>query len=145
MVEKRKTKRIKKKRKDGNTMYICPFCQINPSSHSLKKIEKDECLYFYTCPSKATLYYDVKSILHHYKGILSEIPEEKEWTWIFDGDGFTFEHAIQTTVAIEVAKLMATFKNLKKIIIINPTLFIDIPYKIVSPFLKINIEINYGK
>jgi len=117
-------------------MYICPFCQLNPSSHSLKKIEKEDILYFYTCPSEATLYYDVKSILNHYKGVLSEIPEDKEWTWIFDGKGFTLEHAMQTTVAIELAKLVSTFKNLKKIIIINPTLFIRIPYQIVMPFLN---------
>jgi len=116
--------------------YICPFCQLNPSSHSLKKIEKEDGLYFYTCPSEATLYYDVKSILNHYKGVLSEIPEDKEWIWIFDGKGFTLEHAMQTTVAIELAKLISTFKNLKKIIIRNPTLFIRIPYQIVMPFLN---------
>lgn len=115
-------------------MYICPFCQINPASHSLKKIEKEGALYFYTCPAKATLYYDVKSIMNHYKGVLSEI--DKEWTWIFDGAGFTLEHAIQTTVAIELAKLLSTFPNLKKIIIVNPTLYIRIPYNIVMPFLN---------
>ena len=43
---------------------------------------------------------------------------------------------MQTTVAIEVAKLVSTFKNLKKIIIVNPTVFIRIPYKIVMPFLN---------
>ncbi len=119
-------------------MYICPFCQINPSSHSLKKIEKDGSLYFYTCPSKATLYYDVKSIMNHYKGVLSEI--DKEWIWIFDGAGFTLEHAIQTTVAIELAKLLSTFPTLKKIIIVNPTLYIRIPYNIVMPFLNKNLR-----
>jgi hypothetical protein len=117
-------------------MYICPFCQQNPNSHSLKKIDKEGSLYFYTCPSESTLYYDVKSILNHYKGVLSEIPEDKEWIWIFDGKGFTLEHAMQTTVAIELAKLISTFKNLKKIIIINPTIYIRIPYQIVIPFLN---------
>jgi hypothetical protein len=117
-------------------MYNCPFCQQNPNSHSLKKIEKNDILYYYTCPSQAILYYDVKSIINHYKGVLSEIPENKEWIWIFDSKGFTFEHAIHTSVAIELAKLISTFKNLKKIIIINPTLYIRIPYKIVMPFLN---------
>ena len=127
--------------------YICPFCQINPSSHSLKKIEKDDALYFYTCPAKATLYYDVKSILNHYKGVLSEIPEDKEWTWIFDSEGFTIEHAMQTTVAIEIAKLISTFSNLKKIIIINPVFYITTVHTLVSPFLnkklRDNIVIDY--
>jgi hypothetical protein len=116
--------------------YICPFCQLNPSSHSLKKIEKNDSLYFYTCPSKATLYYDVKSILNHYKGVLGEIPEDKEWIWIFDSEGFTIEHAMQTTVAIEIAKLISTFSNLKKIIIINPVFYITTVHALVSPFLN---------
>ena len=116
--------------------YICPFCQLNPTSHSLKKIEKDGSLYFYTCPAKATLYYDVKSILNHYKGVLSEIPEDKEWIWIFDSEGFTIEHAMQTTVAIEIAKLISTFPNLKKIIIINPVFSIKAIHTLVMPFLN---------
>jgi len=136
-------------------MYVCPFCRLNPGSHSLKKIEKKGILYFYTCPAKATLYYDTKSILNHYKGVLSEI--DKEWIWVFDGAGFNLEHALQTTVAIELAKLISSFPTLKKIIIINPTLYIRIPYQIVMPFLNqtlrdsivmepdFNIEIEYGK
>jgi len=109
---------------------------MNPSSHSLKKIEKEGALYFYSCPSEATLYYDVKSILNHYKGVLSEIPTDKDWIWILDSKGFTLEHAMQITVAIELAKLLSTFPNLKKIRIIHPTLYISIPYKIVMPFLS---------
>jgi hypothetical protein len=128
---------------------------VNPNSHSLKKIEKEGILYFYTCPSKATLYYDTKSILNHYKGVLSEI--NKEWIWVFDGTGFTLEHALQVQVAIELAKLLSSFPTLKKIIIINPTLYIRIPYQIVMPFLNqtlrdsivmdpdFNIGNEYGK
>ena len=139
-MEVENEKREEGKRNAVNSMYICPFCQLNPSSHSLKKIEKDGALYFYTCPSKATLYYDAKSILNHYKGVLSEI--DKDWIWIFDGKGFTLEHAVQTTVAIELAKLLSTFPNLKKIIIINPTFLIKAVYTLVAPFLR-DIEINY--
>ena len=88
-------------------MYVCPFCRFNPESHSLKKIEIEDSLYFYTCPAKATLYYDTNSILNHYKGVLSEI--DKEWIWVFDGAGFTLEHAMQITVAIELAKLKKNY------------------------------------
>jgi hypothetical protein len=130
--------------------YICPLCKILPSSHSLTKIvEKKGIIYYYTCPSQAILYYDVKGIVDHYDGVLSEIPENKEWVWVFDSFGFSFIHAIQTNVAIELAKLISNkfSKNLKKIIIINPTIYITITHKMIMPFLsnKVRdiIEINY--
>ena len=129
-------------------MYVCPTCALWPSSHSLKKIEKNGIVYFYTCPAQATLYDDVKGIIHHYDGILSE--NDKEWIWIVDSEGFGLNHAIQTTVAIELAKLISTkfSKHLKKIIIINPTFYITIIHKIIMPFLskeisdKIQVGVN---
>ena len=130
--------------------YTCPLCKLLPSSHSLTKVlEKPEIIYYYTCPSQAILYYDVKGIVHHYDGVLSEIPENKEWVWIFDSLGFSLIHAMQTNVAIELAKLISNkfSKNLKKIIIINPTFYITITHKMIMPFLtnKIRdiIELNY--
>jgi len=130
--------------------YICPLCKIQPSSHSLTKVlEKKGIIYYYTCPSQALLYYDVKGIIDHYDGVLSEMSENTEWVWIFDSLGFTLIHAIQTNVAIELAKLISNkfSKNLKKIIIINPTLYIKITHKMLMPFLnnkvKDIIEINY--
>jgi hypothetical protein len=130
--------------------YICPVCKLLPSSHSLSKVlEKNDIIYYYTCPSQAKLYYDVKGIINHYNGVLSEIPENKEWVWIFDSLGFNLIHAMQTNVAIELAKLISNkfSKNLKKIIIINPTFYITITHKLIMPFLtnKIRdiIELNY--
>jgi len=132
--------------------YICPLCKILPSSHSLTKVlEKNGILYYYTCPSKAILYYDVTGIVNHYDGVLSEMPDNKEWVWIFDSFEFSLIHAIQTNVAIELAKLISNkfSKNLKKIIIINPTFYITITHKMIMPFLnnkvKDIIEINYEK
>jgi len=130
--------------------YVCPLCKIMPSSHSLTKVlEKKGIIYYYTCPSQAILYYDVEGIVNHYNGVLSEIPKNKEWVWIFDSLDFTFIHATQTSVAIELAKLISNkfSKNLKKIIIINPTFYITITHKIIMPFLNTKIrdiiEINY--
>jgi hypothetical protein len=130
--------------------YTCPLCEIMPSSHSLTKVlEKKRIIYYYTCPSQAILYYDVKGIVNHYDGVLSEIPENKEWVWIFDSLDFGLIHAMQTTVAIELAKLISNkfTKNLKKIIIINPTFYITATHKIIMPFLNTKlidiIEINY--
>ena len=132
--------------------YICPLCKIQPLSHSLTKLsEKNDIIYYYTCPSQAILYYDVEGILNHYDGVLSEIPKDKEWIWIFDSFGFNLTHTLQINVAVEIAKLIThNFStNLKKIIIINPTFYITMTHKVVMPFLnetiKNIIEINYEK
>lgn len=130
--------------------YVCPLCKIMPSSHSLTKVlEKKGIIYYYTCPSQAILYYDVEGIVNHYNGVLSEMPKNKEWVWIFDSLDFSLIHATQTSVAIELAKLISNkfSKNLKKIIIINPTFYITITHKIIMPFLNTKIrdiiEINH--
>jgi len=130
--------------------YICPLCKLLPYSHSLTKLlEKKGIIYYYTCPAQSILYYDVKGIINHYDGVLSEIPENKEWIWIFDSLDFTLKHAMQTSVAIELAKLISNkfSKNLKKIIIINPTFYITMTHKMLIPFLnekvKNMIEMNY--
>ena len=130
--------------------YRCPLCVLEPSSHSLKKVfETPEIIYYYTCPAEAILYYDVKGIVEHYEGVLSELSENKEWVWIFDSLGFGLKHAMQTNVAIELSKLISTkfSKNLKKIIIINPTFYTTIMRKVIKPFLnkKVSnlIEIDY--
>lgn len=129
--------------------YICGICSLNPSSHSLTKlVEKDSTLYYYTCPSKAHLYFDTSGIINHYNGVLSEISKNKQWVWIFDGIGFNLKHFLQLEVAIELAKLITTkfSHNLKKIIIINPTLYISCIHTIIKPFLNKKIlsiiEIN---
>jgi len=124
-------------------MYECPKCKIMPSSHSLSKLmEKQGVIYYYTCPSKAILYDDVQGIVNHYNGVLSEIPENKNWVWIFDSLDFGFIHALQTNVAIELARLISTkfSKNLVKIIIINPTIYISVTHTLVLPFLNLNVK-----
>jgi len=132
--------------------YICPLCKLQPLSHSLTKLsEKNGIIYYYTCPSQAILYYDVEGILNHYDGVLSEIPKDKKWIWIFDSFEFNLTHALQINVATEIAKLITNkfSTNLKKIIIINPTFYITMTHKVVMPFLnetiKNIIEINYEK
>ena len=131
-------------------MYTCPLCKLQPSSHSLKKVlETKDIIYYYTCPSQATLYYDVTGIINHYDGVLSEIPENKEWVWLFDSLGFSLIHVMHRNVGIELAKLISNkfSKNLKKIIIMNPTFYTTVTHKIIMPFLNNKlrdiIEINY--
>jgi hypothetical protein len=130
--------------------YTCPICKLLPSSHSLEKLlEKNGVIYYYTCPSKAILYYDVNGIINHYDGVLSEIPENKEWIWIIDSVDFGLIHVMETSVAMALTDLISTkfSKNLKKIMVINPTFYTTITHKIVIPFLNNKlrdiIEINY--
>jgi hypothetical protein len=130
--------------------YTCPICELMPSSHSLTKlVEKKGIIYYYTCPAQALLYYDVKGIINHYDGVLSEIPKNKEWVWIFDSLDFSIIHAMQINVAIELSKLISKkfSRNLRKIIIINPTFYIELTHKMILPFLnnklKEIIEINH--
>lgn len=122
--------------------YNCPLCSIDPSNHSLVKYKEiNNIMYFYSCPSQAKLYFDTEGIINHYNGTLSEIPKNKKWIWIFDSKDFTFKHFIQTSVAIELAKLISSkfSNNLEKIIIINPTFYISATYNILRPFLNQHI------
>jgi hypothetical protein len=130
--------------------YTCPFCALDPLSHSLTEItEYNNTIYYYTCPSKAKLYFDAKSIVNHYNGVLSEIPENTQWVWIFDSTNFNMEHFLQIEVGIELAKLISSkfSGNLQKIIIINPNIYISSVYSLVYPFmnekLRSIVELNY--
>lgn len=130
--------------------YRCPLCMIDPLNHSLIKItEIDNVIYFYTCPSKAKLYYDISSIISHYDGVLSEIPNDKQWTWIFDSYDFNFIHFVQIGVGIELVKLISKkfSHNIKKIIIINPTFYTSSTYNILYPLFdnKLRSIIEFNK
>lgn len=130
--------------------YECPLCVLDPYNHSLKKLAVRENTYiYYACPSQAKMYKDTEGILTHYEGVLSEIPEDKDWIWIFDSFDFTLKHYLQIDVGIGLAKLITNKfgHNLKKIIIINPTFYISSTYSIVRVFLSERIrnmvEFNY--
>ena len=123
--------------------FVCDICQRLPGSHSFTKIGVNENInYFYTCPAKAIKYDDNKGILKHYKGMLDNYPNE-DWIWVFDGKGFEMKHAINIGLAIDLAKLIATYKNtLKKIYIINPSWHIKSIINITAPFLPDEIKKN---
>ena len=54
--------------------YICALCKLQPLSHSLTKVsEKEDIIYYYTCPAQALLYYDVEGIINHYDGVLQKM------------------------------------------------------------------------
>lgn len=123
--------------------YICPICKEDPTSHSLRLArETHDCVYFYTCPAQASKYNDTEGILRHYRGVLSEIPREKEWVWIFDAQGFGMKHAIEYTLARRMATLVTNEfgDTLRKIYIVNPTTIVNITINVVWPFLSEQIR-----
>jgi hypothetical protein len=95
------------------------------------------------------MYFDTIGIINHYDGVLSEIPENKKWIWIFDGTEFDLKHLFEIEVAIELAKLISSkfSEKLQKIIIINPNFYIKSIYNIIYPFLNVKmksiVELNY--
>lgn len=127
--------------------FECEDCKKDPTSHSLKNLGiKDGVTYFYTCPAKATKYYDADGIINHYDGVLSE--NTNEWIWIFDGEGFNTKHLLEINVGIKLTQLISQKYNqsLKKIIVINPSwnikLILDLLYPFLGVVLKRKIEIK---
>jgi len=131
---------LKVKIKSLNNLYMpytCKICEDDPTSHSLKNIgTRDNITYYYTCPAKATKYYDTEGIIEHYDGVLSE--NNNRWTWVFDCEGFNMKHLLEINVGIQLAKLITNkfSHNLINIIIINPTWHIKFVLDLVYPFLN---------
>lgn len=124
-------------------VYQCPICKDDPTSHSLRKMrETHDCVYFYTCPAQASKYNDIEGIINHYRGVLSEIPHDKNWIWIFDASGFSMKHAMEFTLARRMATLITDEfgDSLRKIYVVRPTKFISITINIVYPFLSERIQ-----
>jgi len=117
---------------------ICNKCVVDPASHSFRKIsDKNGHCVFYTNPAKAKQYNDVEGILSHYDNALLQIGK-KRWTWIFDGDGFETEHALEIKTGQGIAALInEKYGNtLEEIKIINPTIHIKVAMKLIVPFMS---------
>jgi len=121
--------------------YECKICQNEPSSHSFKNIgTTNNVTYYYTCPAKATMYYDADGITEHYDGMLSE--NENRWIWVFDCNKFTTKHLLEIDVAVKLAKLISNkfSSTLDSIVIINPTWHIFVIMRLVNPFLNNHVK-----
>jgi|LakMenE01Jun11ns_1017448.scaffolds.fasta_scaffold9881927_3 hypothetical protein len=119
----------------------CPVCAEDPTSHSFKQIETlpDGTVIMYTKPAEASKYWDRDGILFHYDQKLSTVGD---WVWVFDAEGFSFEHMLEVDVAISLAKLISSkySQTLKKIMIVNPSFMVQIMLTIVTPFLNKHIR-----
>lgn len=116
---------------------FCSKCAVDPASHSFRKIsEKNGCYVFYTNPSKAKDK-DTDSILNHFNLALEKVGN-KRWLWVFDGDGFETEHALEIRTGQGIAALINEKygNNLEEIRIINPTVHIKLALKVMGPFMS---------
>jgi hypothetical protein len=117
--------------------FICNICQSDPTSHSLTYLGlRDDIAYYYTCPAKATKYYDTDGIITHYDGVLSQ--NTNKWIWIFDCKDYTMKHLLEINVGIQLAKLIINkfSHNLINIIIINPNWYTKCIIQLIYPFLN---------
>jgi hypothetical protein len=122
----------------GDKIMECPVCALDPTSHSLKRLEEleDGTVVMYTKPAEATRYWDRDGILFHYDNSLSQI--SGDWIWIFDAEGFSAKHMFEIGVATSLAHLISSkySERLRKIIITNPSPIVELVVIIVKPFLN---------
>ena len=120
---------------------MCEICVREPGSHSFEFIRQENNInYYYTCPAKASKYWDTKGILNHYKEILNN-NNDAPWIWIFDGAGFGLKHSLKIDTALGVIQLLKEHygNSLIEIHIINPSIYIKSFYKLIYGFLNNDI------
>ena len=110
-----------------------------PLRNSFSKIdEQNGVSIYYTCPVDPQKTYKSDIIITHYENMLSQLGDTP-WIWIFDSKSFGMKHSLETKTAIGIANLVSDQKygkNLQKIVIANPTIYIKTAIGILFPFLS---------
>jgi hypothetical protein len=128
-------------------MNPCPICQTDPTSHSFHMIksENPNVNLFYSCPAKATKYFESPGVIDHFRQYLEE-NNGHPWAYILDCSGFTLSHATQIQTSIALVDMIQNThgKTLKKVWIINHSWTIKIVlntiFAVLSDDLKMLIE-----
>ena len=128
---------------------MCKICINNPGSHSFEFVGVQNGMnLYYTCPAKATMYWDTEGILMHYEELLEQNGDHP-WIWLFDGEGFGLMHSMQISTALGIVDLFKKKygKYLMEIRITHPTTYIKSLYAVIYPFLdeKIDNIIQWGE
>jgi len=121
----------------------CKICTIDPTSHSFKIVPSMnyDVNLFYSCPAKATKYFESEGVIEHFNVHLKK-NNGKPWAYILDCEGFTLLHSTQIKTSMALAD-MVTNKygdSLKKVWIINATWTIHIMLRAVMPILSNRLQ-----
>ena len=128
-------------------MNPCPICHIDPTSHSFHRItsENPNINLFYSCPAKATKYFESPGVIDHFRQHLEQ-NNHHPWAYILDCKGFTMRHATQISTLMALADMIQNTygKSLKKVWIINHSwpikLVLNTVLVVLSDDLKMIIE-----
>jgi hypothetical protein len=120
---------------------MCEICIKEPGSHSFELLKQDNNVnYYYTCPAKASKYWDTPGILNHYREVLDS-NNHRPWIWVFDGEGFGLKHSLKIDTALGLIRLLKEQygDSLMEIHIINPGIYIKSFYTLIYKFLNNDI------
>jgi hypothetical protein len=128
-------------------MNPCHICHIDPTSHSFQRIqwENPKVNLFYSCPAKATKYFESSGVIDHFRVHLEE-NNNNPWAYILDCKGFTMWHATQIHISMTLADMIQNRygKSLKKVWIINYSwpikIILNAILTVLSDDLKVLIE-----
>jgi len=100
---------------------------------------------FYSCPAKATKYFESQGVIDHFRQYL-EKNNHHPWAYILDCEGFTLSHATQIHTLMALADMIQNKygKSLKKAWIINSSwpikIILNAIWAVLSDDLKMIIE-----
>lgn len=124
-------------------MNPCSICHIDPTSHSFNKITSanPNINLFYSCPAKATKYFESPGVIDHFK-IHLENNKNNSWAYIIDCDGFTLRHAIEIKTTLALVDIMTNDyrESLKKVWIINLTWPMRLVLRTMWPILTTHLR-----
>jgi len=125
---------------------MCSICEQRPGAHSFEfSFTRDEIPGFYTCPEKASEYWDGKAIIAHMKLVLAQhgVPTTKPWIWIFDAHGFGLKHVLEIGVAMDLLTFFrddVTGQALHHVEIIRPNTVLQHFLALLQPFMTPEIK-----
>jgi len=128
-------------------MNPCPICHLDPTAHSFHiiKSENPNVNLFYSCPAKATKYFESPGVIDHFRQYLEE-NSHHPWAYILDCEGFTLSHATQMTTSMALVDMIQNKygKSLKKVWIINHSwpikIVLNAMWAVLTDDLKMLIE-----
>ena len=120
---------------------LCTICNLNPSSHSFQRIpsQNTDIQLYYSCPAKATKYFESEGVVEHFRSYFKEIGQEP-WAYILDCEGYSLRHTTQIQTSLKLVE-MAKKTSLKKVWIINYAWPFNIMLNAVLAFLPQDIQL----